>query len=96
MATVNLSPLDIKDLLELLDYAAEKKEDERGLYTNKNNHWDDTNWYLIRIDQLKRVLNGKNNDIIARSSLPVNDYETPDEEKNRNYYMRTKGDKNGL
>lgn len=56
MERVELSPNDKKDLLELLDYAKMKKKDEGT--KNKRDKWNDANYWEIRIEQLKMVLNG--------------------------------------
>lgn len=69
MIIVKLSPLDQKDLLELLEYALEKKMKEppekHGRYT-----WDNSGWYRLRIDQLIQLIKGNNvYDTIYQSSL---------------------------
>lgn len=57
MNRIEISPNDKKDLLELLDYAQKKKkeDDERK---DKRDHWHDSEYWRIRIDQLKMIVNG--------------------------------------
>lgn len=57
MDTINLEPNDKKDLLELLDYALEKKlETEPELKGTQR--WDDRPYWKLRIYQLKKLVNG--------------------------------------
>ncbi len=66
---IYISPNDRADLLEILDYAAMWYELNRGS-SNKKDKWDNTNWYLMRIAQLKLVIKGKVvQDSITKSSL---------------------------
>lgn len=72
MERIELSPLDKKDLLELLEYAKLYKEMTRPAARNKKSsyRWDDTEWWSMRIEQLKAVINGRNvNDSLLGSSL---------------------------
>jgi len=72
MERIELSPLDKKDLLELLEYAKLYKEMTRpAARTKKSSYrWDDTEWWSMRIEQLKAVINGRNvNDSLLGSSL---------------------------
>ena len=72
MERIELSPLDKKDLLELLEYAKSYKEMFRPVNKNKKNNykWDDYNWWCMRIEQLKAVINGRNvSDSLVGSSL---------------------------
>lgn len=69
MVEIKLSPLDQKDLLELLEYALQKKlkepPEKRGRYT-----WDESGWYKLRIYQLSQIIKGKKvYDTICQSSL---------------------------
>lgn len=57
METINLDPLDKKDLLYLLDYAFKKKqEEEPDLKGSKR--WDDRAYWKMRIYQIKALVNG--------------------------------------
>lgn len=57
MEVVYLEPLDKKDLLEILDYALEKKHNETTKYHTQAK-WSDVKWWDIRIKQLKKLING--------------------------------------
>ena len=72
MEKIELSPLDKKDLLELLDYAKEQKiANKPVINSTRANRWDDTNFWLLRISQLKAVINGKPiYDNTVKSSMP--------------------------
>lgn len=72
MERIELSPLDKKDLLELLDYAKEQKiANKPEIKSQRANRWDDTNFWLLRISQLKAVINGKPiYDNTVKSSMP--------------------------
>jgi hypothetical protein len=78
MEKIELSPLDKKDLLELLDYAKEQKiANKPEIKLQRANRWDDTNFWLLRISQLKAVINGKPiYDNTVKSSMP--DFEITD------------------
>jgi hypothetical protein len=78
MVRIDLSPLDKKDLLELLDYAKEQKiANKPEIKSQRANRWDDTNFWLLRISQLKAVINGKPiYDNTVKSSMP--DFEITD------------------
>lgn len=78
MERIELSPLDKKDLLELLDYAKEQKiANKPEIKSQRANRWDDTNFWLLRISQLKAVINGKPiYDNTVKSSMP--DFEITD------------------
>lgn len=68
MVRIELEPLEQKDLLEMLDYALDQKILNRPI--NKGSYkWDDTNYWKIRINQLKQKLNGMNTNSIYKSSL---------------------------
>ena len=68
MVEIKLSQLDQKDLIELLNYALEKKKEEPK-ETGKH-HWDNTGWYEIRVHQLKQIVKGRKvYDTIYQSSL---------------------------
>lgn len=72
MERIELSPLDKKDLLELLEFAKLYKEMTRPAKRDKKSsyRWDDTEWWSMRIEQLKAVINGRNvNDSLVGSSL---------------------------
>lgn len=68
MTEIKLSPFDKKDLLELLDYALEKKLEEEP--KDERFKWDNSGWYKLRVYQLKRLINGeKVYDNLIQSSL---------------------------
>ena len=58
MERIELNPLDKKDLLELLEYAKKQKELNRPEQKDRH-YWDDTNWWLLKIEQLKMIINGE-------------------------------------
>ena len=63
MIRIEISHNDQKDIINLLDYALQKKkeDDDKEAYPK---YWE------IRISQLKQVLNGKNvNDSITKSTI---------------------------
>ena len=53
MIPINISPFDKKDLLDLLDYAKEKKQQEIER-RHSQVKWSDTKYWCMRIDQLKK------------------------------------------
>lgn len=75
MERIELSPLDKKDLLELLDYIKDVKKLNRPVLKGSNK-WDDTKFWEIRIEQLKQVINGKNFNysLIGSSLLTLDGY----------------------
>ena len=76
MDKLYFSPLDKKDLLELLEYARLYKEMNRPVKKpgRKLSVWDDYTWWCMRIDQLKAIINGRNmDDPLFRSSMPIKD-----------------------
>ena len=84
---INISPFDQKDLLELLDLASDIKEQNRP--EKKSNKWDDTDYWLMRIEQLKQLIKGRNvAPSLYRSTLP--EAEPLQEEKNRQRYQKRK------
>lgn len=69
MTEINLSPNDQKDILELLDYALEKKQEEKIGTTNATK-WDDRKYWQLRVPQLKALINGyKGYSSIYQSSM---------------------------
>ena len=56
MVEIKLSPLDQKDLLELLEYALKKKLEEKPI--TGRHKWDDSGWYKLRVYQLKKIIKG--------------------------------------
>ena len=72
MERIELSPLDKKDLLEILEFAKLYKESTRpAKKTGYSGYkWDDTEWWNMRIEQLKQIINGRNvSDSLVGSSL---------------------------
>ena len=74
MVRLEISPLDQKDILEMLDYAKEQKQLNRPVLKGSNK-WDDTQYWVERIEYLKKVILGKvkNNTSIYKSSLEYYD-----------------------
>ena len=56
METIELSPLDKKDLLELLEYARKWQLSGKKVAKNSIENWDDTKWWLMRIEQLEMLI----------------------------------------
>lgn len=84
MERIELSPLDKKDLLELLEYAKLFKEMTRPSKTaNHLYKWDDYNWWCMRIEQLKAVINGRNvsDSLIGSSLLSLDGYDVDEEDR---------------
>ena len=90
MIRIELSPFDEKDILELLDYAKEMKEEHRPEKKGKGHDgWDDTDYWLMRIEQLKEIIKSRNiNDNLYGSSLPEG--EPGENDKLKEYYQRKK------
>lgn len=83
---IELSPFDKKDILELLDYASKMKQEHRPELKGTNK-WDDTDYWVMRIEQLKQIVNGRNtNRSLYGSTLP--EPEPLPEDKAREYYRR--------
>lgn len=95
MIRIELSPFDEKDILELLDYAKEMKEQHRPQKKGKGHDgWDDTDYWLMRIEQLKEIIKSRNiNDNLYGSSLPEGE---PNELDKRKEYYRKVEKKNDL
>lgn len=95
MIRIELSPFDEKDILELLDYAKEMKEQRRPEKKGKGHDgWDDTDYWLMRIEQLKEIIKSRNiNDNLYGSSLPEGE---PNELDKRKEYYRKVEKKNDL
>ena len=87
MDRIELSPLDKKDLLEILEYAKLFKEMSRpSKRTGTSGYkWDDYKWWCMRIDQLKAVINGRNvsDSLIGSSLLSLEGYGVDCEEGKR-------------
>lgn len=72
MIRIEMSPNDKKDLIRILNFAYKRLEYH---YTHKKikNHfdqWDDSKYWMIRIEQIKAVINGRNiSDSLVKSSL---------------------------
>lgn len=89
---INISPYDQKDLLELLDYASEMKKEQRpteNKKTGRGSIWDDTNYWVMRIEQLKLLIKGRNiSNSLYGSTLP--EAEPGEYDKLKEYYQRKK------
>lgn len=71
MVRIEISPFDQKDILEMLEYAKMQKKINRPVLKGTQK-WDDTEYWVMRIDQLKEVVMGKKvQETIYRSSLPT-------------------------
>ena len=86
MNTIELEPLDKKDLLEILEYAKRQKKIQ-----NRNlKGWDDTRYWCMRIDQLKSIVNGyKTHGSFIQSSYRTIDCEMNQKEKNKMKYLKS-------
>ena len=90
MIRIELEPLEQKDILEMLDYASEMKEQNRPP-KKKRSSWDDTDYWINRIEYLKRIVQGKAiRDSIYRSSLRTIDMENTHEKKMHQRYQKRK------
>lgn len=69
MVKIELNPNDVQDLLEILEYA--KKQCEINMPTDKRKRWNDLRYYIIRIEQLKELLKGKDKSVIYRSNFNI-------------------------
>lgn len=80
MVKLEINPLEQKDILEMLDYAKEQKQLNRPVLKGSN-RWDDTKYWVERIEYLKKVILGKakNDTSIYKSSL---EYYKPKEGNN--------------
>ena len=94
MTRIELSPFDEKDILELLDYAKEMKEEHRP-GNQRHDKWDDTDYWVMRIEQLKMIIKGRNvNNSLYGSSLPEGE---PNEfEKRKEYYRKVEKKQNDI
>lgn len=87
MIRIELEPLEQKDILEMLDYASEMKEQNRPP-KKKRSSWDDTDYWINRIEYLKIILQGKAvRDSVYRSSLGTLDTGKNEE---KDYVRRSK------
>lgn len=74
MDRIEISPNDKQDLLELLEYAKLKHNQEKS--TDKRDHWNDAGWWNIRIEQLKMIIKG----YVPHTSYIQSSYTTIDKE----------------
>lgn len=89
MGAIELSPLDRKDLLELLEYAKKQKRIKKPP-RNSVEHWDDTEWWMMRIEQLETIIKGKNvQNSFIQSSYETIDYEMSLSDKNKLKYRKS-------
>lgn len=58
MTRIELSPYDRDDLIKYLQYAKEKKIENKKIPT-RNDRWDDSKYDCMRIDYLIRMIEGK-------------------------------------
>ena len=90
MYTIDLSPFDKKDILELLEYARQKKLEDKPII-KKLNKWDDSGYWDMRIDQLISIINGKQvHESYIQSSYETIDYDMDDYEKAQYRYEKRK------
>lgn len=69
MIRLEINPFDQKDILEMLDYAKMQKKINRPVLKGTQK-WDDTNYWIMRIDQLKLLIMGKRiQDSLIKSSM---------------------------
>ena len=88
MEKIELNPLDKKDLLELLDYARMQKKIKKPP-RNSVERWDDSEWWIMRIDQLKQVIKGKNvQNSYIQSSYRTIDVQPDESDKNKYKYRK--------
>ncbi len=85
METVELEPLDKKDLLELLDYAKEKKLEDDSKY---DSHFKMGKYWTERINQLKMIIKGYQVRSGVQSSYETIDYEMNQKEKDHLKYKK--------
>lgn len=85
METVELEPLDKKDLLELLDYAKEKKLEDDSKY---DSHFKMGKFWAERINQLKMLIKGYQVRSGVQSSYETIDYEMNQKEKDHLKYKK--------
>ena len=89
MIPINISPFDKKDLLELLDYAKEKKQQEIEK-RHSQVKWSDTKYWCMRIDQLKKIINGYSTEgSVIQSSFETIDYEPNQKQKDKKKYKKS-------
>ena len=94
MTRIELSPFDEKDILELLDYAKEMKEEHRP-GNNRHDKWDDADYWVMRIEQLKMIIKGRNvNNSLYGSSLPEG--EPNDFDKRKEHYRKVEKKQNDI
>lgn len=87
METIELSPNDKKDLLELLDYAKEKKLEEDLKLSNKQIKYG--KYWSLRINQLKMVIKGYSVRSGVQSSFLTIDREPNQREKDKIKYKKS-------
>ena len=88
METIELSPLDKKDLLELLDYASKKKQEEKP-FVKGTQHWDDRKYWKLRICQLEALIKGYRTMPGVQSSFETIDYSMNEKEKQQLRYRNS-------
>lgn len=84
METIELSPNDKGDLLRLIEIC------ESNPKIFKYDGVDFSKWWDIRLEQLRRVINGYKENNIYRSSLRTIDMENTHEEKMHQRYQKRK------
>ncbi len=90
METIELSPLDKKDLLELLEYAKKWQLSGKKAAKNSIENWDDTKWWLMRIEQLEMLIKGRNvQNSYIQSTYETIDYEMNLRDKNKLRYRKS-------
>lgn len=81
MIRIEISPNDKKDLLQLIDIC--NKHKEIFVYDHSNY----INWWTLRLEQLKQVINGYQYNSYVKSSIETFDRDLERKEKQHQYYL---------
>ena len=87
MDRINLNPLDKKDLLELLEYARQKKLED-DINSTRKDHFRMGKYWDMRIEQLKDIVNGSIVDIGIQSTMRTMQNPLTKKEKAHFKYMK--------
>lgn len=73
MEKIELRTLDKRDLLEILDIAEILIANYlKELNDPQHKNWDNTNWYLLRINEIRQIIKGKD----LRDNILTSSYHT--------------------